>query len=94
MVDGVPAGFVLYSPPLYTPRRWPSPPRRWSADAVLLMTAHIIPEFSGGGLGRMLIQGVAKDLTRRGVKALKLSGISSGKSLVRRSSGILAFCGV
>ena len=34
-----------------------------SGDAVLLMTAHVVPEFAGGGLGRMLVQGVAKDLT-------------------------------
>ena len=38
------------------------------------MTAHIIPEFSGGGLGRMLVQGVAKDLTRRGVRAIEAFG--------------------
>ncbi|MEV5560488.1 GNAT family N-acetyltransferase [Nonomuraea wenchangensis] len=73
-VDGVPAGFVLYSPPLYTPRSVAFPTSPVSADAVLLMTAHIIPEFSGGGLGRMLIQGMAKDLTRRGVKAIEAFG--------------------
>jgi hypothetical protein len=38
------------------------------------MTAHVLPEFAGGGLGRMLIQGVAKDLVRRGVKALEAFG--------------------
>ncbi|MEV0582517.1 GNAT family N-acetyltransferase [Nonomuraea sp. NPDC050310] len=73
-VDGVPAGFVLYAPPLYSPRSVAFPTSPVSADAVLLMTAHIIPEFSGGGLGRMLIQGVAKDLTRRGVKAIEAFG--------------------
>jgi hypothetical protein len=41
---------------------------------VLLTTAFILPEFAGGGLGRMLIQGVAKDLTRRGVKAMEAFG--------------------
>jgi hypothetical protein len=45
-----------------------------SADAVLLMTAVVLPEFSGGGLGRMLIQGMAKDLIRRGVKAVEAFG--------------------
>src|SRR5439155_2462624 len=35
---------------------------------------HILPEFTGGGLGRMLVQGVAKDLTRRGVKAIEAFG--------------------
>jgi hypothetical protein len=38
------------------------------------MGAHILPEFGGGGLGRMLIQSVAKDLSRRGVKAIEAFG--------------------
>ena len=38
------------------------------------MTAHVLPEFAGGGLGRMLVQGVAKDLTRRGLKAIEAFG--------------------
>jgi hypothetical protein len=41
---------------------------------VLLMTAHVLDEFAGGGLGRMLVQGVAKDMTRRGVKAIEAFG--------------------
>jgi hypothetical protein len=73
-VDGVPAGYVLYAPPGYVPRSVTFPTSPVSADAVLLMTATIIPEFAGGGLGRMLIQGVVKDLTRRGVKALEAFG--------------------
>ena len=73
-VDGVPAGFVLFAPPLYVPRSVAFPTSPVSADAVLLMTGHIIPEFAGGGLGRMLVQGVAKDLTRRGVRAIEAFG--------------------
>lgn len=73
-VDGVPAGFVMYAPPLYVPRSVAFPTSPVSADAALLMTAHIIPEFQGGGLGRMLVQGVAKDLTRRGVRAIEAFG--------------------
>jgi predicted N-acetyltransferase YhbS len=41
---------------------------------VLLMTAHVLTEFAGGGLGRMLVQAAAKDLTRRGVKAIEAFG--------------------
>jgi hypothetical protein len=73
-VDGVPAGFVLYAPPRYVPRSVAFPTSPVSGDAVLLMTAHILDEFAGGGLGRMLVQGVAKDLTRRGVKAIEAFG--------------------
>jgi GNAT superfamily N-acetyltransferase len=73
-VDGVAAGFALYAPPAYVPRSVAFPTSPVSPDAVLLMTAHVIPEFAGGGLGRMLVQGIAKDLTRRGVRAIEAFG--------------------
>ncbi len=73
-VDGVPAGYVLFAPPLYVPRSVAFPTSPVSADAALLMTAHIQPEFVGGGLGRILVQGVAKDLTKRGIKAVEAFG--------------------
>jgi ribosomal protein S18 acetylase RimI-like enzyme len=73
-VDGVAAGFVLFAPPSYAPRSVAFPTSPVSADAVLLMTAAVLPEFADGGLGRMLVQGVAKDLVRRGVKAIEAFG--------------------
>ena len=45
-----------------------------SADAALLMTANVVAAFAGGGLGRMLVQGVARDLTKRGIKAIEAFG--------------------
>ena len=44
-VDGVPVGYVLYAPPQYVPRSVAFPTSPVSADAVLLMNAHIISEF-------------------------------------------------
>lgn len=73
-VDALPAGFVVYAPPAYVPRSVAFPTSPVSADAVLLMTGHVLPEFQGGGLGRMLLQGVAKDLVRRGVRAIEAFG--------------------
>ena len=73
-VDGVPAGYVLYAPPAYVPRSVAFPTSPVSADAVLLMTARIVPEFAGGGLGRMLVQGVARDVVRRGIRAIESFG--------------------
>jgi GNAT superfamily N-acetyltransferase len=73
-VDGVPAGYALFAPPATVPRSVAFPTSPVSGDAVLLMTAHVIPEFAGQGLGRMLIQAVAKDLTRRGVRAIEAFG--------------------
>ncbi len=41
------------------------------------MSAHVIAPFTSGGLGRMLIQGVARDLTKRGIKAIEAFGDAS-----------------
>jgi GNAT superfamily N-acetyltransferase len=73
-VDGMPAGFVLYAPPAYVPRSSAFPTSPVSADAVLLMNAHVVAAFAGGGIGRMLVQGVARDLTKRGIKAIEAFG--------------------
>ena len=73
-VDGVSAGYMTYAPPSYSPRCVTFPTSPVSADAVLLMTAHVMSEFAGGGLGRMLVQGLAKDLTRRGIRAIEAFG--------------------
>ena len=73
-VNGVPAGFMLFAPPQYVPRSMAFPTSPVSADAVLFMTAHLLSEFAGGGIGRMLVQAMAKDLTRRGVKAIEAFG--------------------
>ena len=73
-VDGVPAGYVTYAPPHIVPRAAAFPTAPVSADAVILMTARVVPEFSGQGLGRVLIQGAAKDVMRRGVRAIEAFG--------------------
>jgi hypothetical protein len=73
-VDGVPAGYVLYAPAAYVPRAVAFPTSPVSADAVLLMTGRIVPDFAGGGLGRMLVQGVARDVVRRGIRAIEAFG--------------------
>ncbi|GAA1250712.1 GNAT family N-acetyltransferase [Prauserella halophila] len=70
----LPVGFVLYAPPNAVPRSDAFPTSPPSPDAVLLTAFHILPEFRGSGLGRTLVQAVAKDLTRRGVKAIEAFG--------------------
>lgn len=77
-VDSVPAGYVLYAPPAYVPRSVAFPTSPVSPDAVLLMTGRIVPDFVGGGLGRMLIQGVARDVVRRGIRAIEAFGRLDG----------------
>ncbi|GAA3804816.1 MULTISPECIES: GNAT family N-acetyltransferase [Amycolatopsis] len=75
--DSLPVGFVLYAPPNLVPRSVAFPTSPPSADAVLLTSFQVLPEFRGGGLGRTLIQAVAKDMTRRGVRAIEAFGDAS-----------------
>jgi GNAT superfamily N-acetyltransferase len=73
-VDGVPAGYITYAPPSLVPRAAAFPTAPIGADAVMLMTARVNPEFAGQGLGRVLIQVAAKDVMRRGVRAVEAFG--------------------
>jgi hypothetical protein len=41
----------------------------------------VLPEHSGGGLARMLLQATAKDLTRRGVRAIEAFGLAAGAGM-------------
>ncbi|MEJ5914618.1 GNAT family N-acetyltransferase [Pseudokineococcus sp. 1T1Z-3] len=68
------AAFVTYAPPSLVPRSLVYPTSPVSADAVLLMTAGVLAGHRGGGLGRVLVQSAAKDLTRRGVRAIEAFG--------------------
>ncbi|MEO6089733.1 MAG: GNAT family N-acetyltransferase [Umezawaea sp.] len=72
--DGIPAGSVFYAPPAAVPRSLAFPTSPVSSDAVLMTSLEVLPEFRGGGLGRVLVQSVAKDLTKRGVKAIETFG--------------------
>jgi GNAT superfamily N-acetyltransferase len=80
-VDDAPAGFVTYAPPALVPRALAFPTSPVSADAVLLMTARVLPKYAGGGLARMLLQATAKDLTRRGVRAIEAFGLAAGAGM-------------
>lgn len=70
-VEGVPAGFAFYAPPSVVPRAAAFPTAPVSPDAVLLCGVHVMPDFAGEGIGRLLVQDVVRDLTRRGVKAVE-----------------------
>lgn len=74
-VDGDRAGYVLYAPPWYVPGAETFPTAPVGEDAVLLATAMVHPEYADAGLGRMLVQAVAKDLLHRGdVRAIEAFG--------------------
>jgi hypothetical protein len=89
-VDGMPAGYVMFAPPAYVPRSMAFPTSPVSPDAALLMTANVVAPFAGGGLGRMLVQGVARDLTKRGIKAIEAFGDAKGGDATGDDAGCLA----
>ncbi|RLV01429.1 GNAT family N-acetyltransferase [Streptomyces griseocarneus] len=73
-VDEAPVGFVLYAPPAYVPRSGAFSTSPVAADAVQLMTGWLLPAYQGQGLGRTMVQTVAKDVIRRGFKAIEAFG--------------------
>lgn len=73
-VDEAPAGYVMYAPPSYLPRSGAFPTSPVSADAALLTTANVVPAYGGSGIGRMLVQAAARDVAKRGLRAIEAFG--------------------
>jgi GNAT superfamily N-acetyltransferase len=85
-VDEQPAGYALYAPPSYVPGAAAFPTAPVSEDAVLLATVMVHPEYAGGGLGRVLVQSVVKDVLDRGdIRALEAFGDHRGTGLVQHT---------
>ena len=70
-VDGEIAGFSLYAPTRVLDQVGFQAARPVSRDAVLLATLAVLPEFEGQGIGRVLLQTMARDLTKRKVRAVE-----------------------
>jgi len=83
-VDGAPVGYVVYAPPALVPGadRFPTAPV--SPDAVVLTTVWVAPPYAGQGLGRQLVQHLARDLVDRGgyraVEAFAAAGPGAGRA--------------
>ena len=74
-VDGEPAGYILYAPATFVPGASSFPTAPASPDAVLLTTAMVDPAYGDAGLGRTLVQAMAKDLIQRGgIRAIEAFG--------------------
>jgi len=79
LVDGVPKGFALYAPESFLPGAAAFATAPVSTDAVLLTQVYVAPDARRGGLGRMLVQGMARDLMERGgIKAVEAFGDTRG----------------
>jgi GNAT superfamily N-acetyltransferase len=80
LVEDRPVGYLIYAPAAYVPGAAAFPTAPVSPDAVLLTTAYVAPEHAGGGLGRMLVQGMARDLIKRGgIRAVEAFGDSRSR---------------
>lgn len=75
LVEDRPVGYLIYAPAAYVPGAAAFPTAPVSPDAILLTTAYVDPAHAGGGLGRMLVQGMARDLIERGgIRAVEAFG--------------------
>lgn len=79
LVDGQPVGYVVYAPAGFVPGAAGFPTAPVSPDSVLMTTVYVDPRHAGGGLGRMLVQGMARDLiSRGGIAAVEAFGDNRG----------------
>ena len=83
LVDDVPVGYLVYAPAAYVPGAAAFPTAPVSPDAVLLTTAYVAAGHTGGGLGRLLVQKMARDLVRREVRAVEAFGDTRGRGPCR-----------
>ncbi len=79
-VDGVVVGYALYAPPAYLPGLAAYATAPVASDAVALAALRVEPEHAGRGLARMLVQGMAADLARRGVRAVEAIASTDGSA--------------
>jgi GNAT superfamily N-acetyltransferase len=70
-VDGEVAGYSLYAPTHFLDQVGFQAARPVSRDAILLATLAVLPGFEGQGIGRVLLQTMARDLTKRKVRAVE-----------------------
>ena len=80
VVDGETVGYAVYAPTPWLPGASMLPTSPASPDAVLLATVWVDPAHRGGGIGRLLVQGVARDLVERGHGALEAYGDTRGRT--------------
>lgn len=86
-VDGSPAGFVSVAPTATVARGRGFPTSPVSGDAALLLVARVAERHRGGGVARMLVQGVAKDLTQQGYRAIEVFALRGAAESREEATG-------
>ena len=102
MIDGEARGYIVYAPAAYVPGVAVFPTAPVSPDAVVLTTAWVDASYDGVGMGRLLVQGMARDLVCRadgGIKAVEAfarvdhAGWSRGRTTCALPADFLARVG-
>jgi GNAT superfamily N-acetyltransferase len=75
------AGCALYAPTAWFPGAQALPTSPASPDAVLLASVWVDPACRRAGIGRLLVQGVARDMVERGHGALEAYGDTRGATV-------------
>lgn len=79
LIDGEVAGYVIYAPPAFVPGAAGFATSPVSPDALLMSRLAVATAHRGGGLGRILIQGMVRDLVERGdIRAIEAFGDTRG----------------
>lgn len=74
VVDDQLVGHIVYAPAGFVPGAAGFATSPISSDAVLMTTVHVTPAARGGGVGRMLVRAMARDLVERDVRAVEAFG--------------------
>ena len=80
LFDGEVVGHAIYAPPVFLPGAAGIPTAPPSPDAVLLSTVYVEPSARHAGVGRLLVQGMARDLVQRDIAAVEAFGDTRGRS--------------
>jgi GNAT superfamily N-acetyltransferase len=67
-------GYLMLAPPAVVPRLSAFASTPVSQDAAVVVSAHVVEEFRGKGLGRQLVQAAAAAVARRDIRALEAVG--------------------
>ena len=76
--DGRVVGHAIYAPAGFVPGAAGFATAPVSPDAVLLTTVYVEPSARGGGIGRMLVRAMARDLVERNLRAVEAFGSLGG----------------
>ena len=81
LIDGEVVGHAIYAPAAFFPGAAAIPTSPPSPDAVLLSTVYVDPSARRGGVGRLLVQGMARDLVQREITAVEAFGDTRGRTI-------------